>query len=82
MKTKKKRNPRSEAAMREAIKNRNGLIWRFYTNRPHPLVKAMCSSTLKTVAEFDLRDCYRLRSPLKGIKKAMAKAIQPKRKRK
>jgi hypothetical protein len=34
------------------------------------------------IAIFDLRDCYRLRAPLKGVTKAIRKAIQPKRKRK
>lgn len=78
----KKKNIRSEAAMREALKlfvknqasrgygfGKNYSKVYFYDTTQNP----------ELIAIFDLRDCYRKRSPLKGIKKALSKAIQPKR---
>ena len=35
----------------------------------------------RTIAIFDLRQCYLQRAPLKGIKKALTKAIRPQRKK-
>lgn len=73
----KKWNPKSEAAMRKAIRDRAGLEWQLFIFQS--IVQATGSDG-ELIAEFDLRDCYRKRQPLKGITKAMRKAVQPKRK--
>lgn len=75
----RKHDPKSEAAMRRAIRDRGGLEWRLFIFQS---VVQATGSDGELIAEFDLRDCYRKRAPLKGITKAMRKAVQPKRKAK
>lgn len=79
----KKHDPRSEAAQRRLIKAlKEGDV---YTNRSFLnayTVQFIDAVNGELLAIFDLRDCYRKRQPLKGIKKAFNKAIAPKRKRK
>lgn len=79
----KKHDPRSEAAQREAIKQRKNLSFEpcSYPDRIEVQAIMFMNGAYETVAIFDLRDCYRKRSPLKGIKKAFNKAIAPKRKK-
>lgn len=86
---KKKRNPRSEASQREAIallkKNTTKKCYVFVEpqdNAESYIVKVLDNYTYEVIAEFDLRDCYKLRAPLKGFKKAISKAIRPRRKKK
>lgn len=69
----------TEKAMREALRSA-----RFWNLEVHPTtVKVMASDVVgNRVAIFDLRDCIKLRAPLKGIKKALNRAIAPRRKRK
>ena len=69
---KRKHNPKSEAAMREAIKNKTRYEW--FLAIFSESVQAWWNSEL--VAEFDLRDCYRKRRPLKGIGKAVSKLVR------
>lgn len=72
---------KTEAAQRRAIKLMNdGLAYIAVSNAHSPILEVRADS--KTIALFDLRDCYRKRAPLKGIQKTMRKAVQPKKKRK
>lgn len=79
----KKHDPRSEAAQREVCKmilQGDDIYW----DRRDTLLYAYHSHTANLfgkppTAIFDLRDCFRKRLPLKGIKKAFNKAIAPKR---
>ncbi len=83
MTKKRKHDPRSEAAMREAIK-----LWLKQDAELTVRHKQIGTCELEieknneTLAIFDLRDCYRKRQPLKGITKAVRKAVQPRRKKK
>lgn len=80
----KKHNPRSEAAQRFAVKSFMAGDAFMEENRAklYPSVNIhVVGGSNELLATFDLRDCYRKRAPLKGIKKAMTKAIQPKRKK-
>lgn len=84
----RKHNVRSEAAMRKAIK-------KWTTEKPvcrehsltddgYPIVNFYDGFHInedKLIAIFDLRDCYRKRQPLKGITKAVRKAVQPRGKK-
>lgn len=78
---KKKHNPRSEAAQREAL--RDPTRWQWQLDRVGGIVEVWDLSGLndELIAVFNLRDCYRKRKPLKGIMKATRKAIQPRGKR-
>ena len=87
----KKRNPRSEAAQREAIRLWNKCCVILIPIPCTTQIKAEISSLgsastnrpyREIVAIFDLRDCYRKRAPIKCITKAVRKAIQPRRKKK
>lgn len=86
MKKIKKHDPRSEAAQREVFKDREFFIWHTYHTKSTIEIHALGTLALgnpgQAVAIFDLRDCYRKRQPLKGITKAVRKAIQPNRKKK
>ncbi len=80
---KKKHNPKSEAAQREAIRNKWDNLWTVHATDETVEVVAYVRLDGEEVAlvRFDLRDCYRKRAPLKGITKALRKVVQPKRKR-
>lgn len=82
-----KHNSKSEAAQRAAIGLLRKLTWDIFVG-PNTvkveavrLVKNEYGNLIgaSTVAEFDLRDCYRKRAPLTGITKALRAAVQPKR---
>lgn len=80
----KKRDPRSEAAMREAIRrhiDKGDVIWDVCWSEDSTFVTASTPNDREYIAIFDLRDCFRKRAPLKGIAKKMRKAIQPRRKK-
>lgn len=93
MKAKKIDPLRTEKAMREALRevraNRADLWVGCYPVGVHDMkdlkwyeVAAAKSSPGIPLAIFDLRDCIRLRAPLKGIKKAekaMRKAVRGRR---
>lgn len=78
---------RTEKAMKEAIRLlKKGEAWRgasagkayevyIFPYDPFPILG------ITPVAIFDLRDCIKLRAPLKGFNKAMRKAIAPKGKK-
>ena len=81
MKQGRKRDPRSEASQRAALRRiKQGSAFRqlgdgeerhivrvYETNAPGALL-----------AIFDLRDCYRKRAPLKGIKKKLGEIVRGK----
>lgn len=84
----KKRDPRSEAAQKEAVRllKRNTVnecaAYPYFVEEPGSTeVQILRGDTEEVIAIFDLRDCYRKREPLKGITKKFRKAIQPKRKK-
>lgn len=81
--TMKTKNPRSEAAQREAIRNRDSLFFDVTVGPRSVVVTAheLVSCSDEPVAVFDLRDTYRKRAALTGITKKIRKAIQPKAKR-
>jgi len=76
-----KRNPRSEAAMREAAKLM-GLVRRTWdmglviSEKPFLLEYHAIG---RLIAIFDLRDCYRKRKPLKGVAKELKKVMTRRR---
>jgi hypothetical protein len=82
----KKHDPKSEAAQREALREPYHWVWQL--DATEGVVRAY-DRTFDSkgrerdivLAIFDLRDCYRKRAPLKGVTKALRKAIAPKRKR-
>ena len=87
----KKHDPRSEAAQREAIKKLKGGAcvvphWSNTELNLKPFEIAITKDTdvdepVEVYAIFDLRDCFRKRSPLTGYMKSQRKAVQPKRRR-
>lgn len=82
MKKAKKRNPRSEAAQREALKKLYYSSVRIAWLEGGEDYEIYIKEDEEVVAIFDLRDCYRKRKPLTGITKKLRSAIQPRRKRK
>lgn len=77
----KKRNPRSEAAMREA-----GKLMRLVPKTWDMGLKVSREPFIleyhaigRLIAIFDLRDCYRKRKPLKGVAKELKKVMQRRR---
>ena len=83
----RKRNPRSERAMKAAVENRRSYHWVLATGRgDHKFIEVYRSySNWLTkhdeppIAIFDLRDCYRKRQPLTGITKRLRRAVRSKR---
>jgi hypothetical protein len=75
---------RTEAAMRKAVRlYEKGLVsFTWESSEDMRLeIEAYEVDTGNKIAIFDLRDCYQKRSPLKGITKAVRKAISPKGRR-
>lgn len=77
----KKYDPRSEAAQREACRLLKSGDAHRYFSLGETFTVHVAELNKDPIAIFDLRDCYRKRQPLKGIKKAFNKAIAPKRKK-
>ena len=75
----KTHNHRSEVAQREACRLlRRGEATKSFACYEKPFeihVYKDVGKKWEKVAIFDLRDCYRKRRPLKGVTKAMRKAI-------
>lgn len=89
-----KHDLRSEAAQREAIRlakeskvyfKDEKVYFKDESDGMHynhsPFVYALRTWSDELIAIFDLRDCYRKRAPLKGITKAVRKAVQPRKKK-
>lgn len=88
---KKKHNPRSEAAQKNAIGKlgQPGISvnspmnsgWASVNDKLKPTEIAIVDDYKDEdkwiLAIFDIRDCYRKRQPLMGINKALKKAIRP-----
>jgi hypothetical protein len=83
-KLKRKRNPRSEAAMREAVRlllKDEAKCWIKHGNgAPTEVEISSGREGAELLAIFDLRDCYRKRAPLTGVTKKLKAAIRSKRK--
>jgi hypothetical protein len=76
MAVKKKHNPKSEAAQRVTLRNREKYEWDLSIDDNRVMAH---DSNGMLAAVFDLRDCYRKRKPLKGIGKAMSKLVRTRR---
>lgn len=74
---------RTEKAMAEAlrlVKSKRAFI-DVRAPSTYEVVVVMSDPIPHIIGYFDLRDCIRKRAPLKGINKAIRKAIVPKRKK-
>lgn len=74
----KKRNPRSEAAMREAYKlvRQGSAILEVYHQDDPNEVTAYSRGDYSCIAIFPLHMCFTKRAPLKGIGKKLTKLVR------
>jgi len=74
--------PETEAAQRDALERMGELDWVLKSDVAKTTkVVVAYEQTGRITAIFDLRDCYKKRAPLKGITKAVRRAVQPRRKK-